>query len=156
MKTFIPWKPYYAQSIACNYNSQRGNEITSSTLQARIAGDKLTGLVKTRFENQLVKTNRALVDYAGQLAQDDLLPTRLPDKVQKPKWAKPRKTHGKASARSYTGVEVTELATVQAEQRSTLAAAYTARPGTPESDIEDVVLPSTSPLAGSPEEAPRD
>ena len=125
-------------------------------MQARIAGDKLTGLVKTRFENQLVKTNRALVDYAGQLAQDDLLPTRLPDKVQKPKWAKPRKTHGKASARSYTGVEVTELATVQAEQRSTLAAAYTARPGTPESDIEDVVLPSTSPLAGSPEEAPRD
>jgi hypothetical protein len=124
------------KSTACNYNSQRGNEITSSTLQARIAGDKLTGLAKTRFESQLVKTNRALVDYAGQLARDDLLPTRLPDKVQKPKWAKPRKTHGKASARSYTGAEAAELAADQAEQRSRLAAAQTARPGTPESDVE--------------------
>ena len=85
VKTFIPWKPYYAQSTACNYNSQRGNEITSFTLQARIAGDKLTGLAKVRFESQLVKTNRALVDCAGPLAQDDLLPTRLPDKAQKPK-----------------------------------------------------------------------
>ena len=63
---------------------------------------------------------RALVDYAGQLDQDDLLPTRLPDKVQKPKWAKPRKTHGKASARSYTGAEAAELAADQAEQRSRL------------------------------------
>ena len=34
-------------------------------------------------------------DYAGDAAEDDLLPTRLPDKVKKPKWAKPRKTHSK-------------------------------------------------------------
>jgi hypothetical protein len=39
----------------------------------------LTGLAKARFGSQLVKTNRALVNYAGQLAQDDLLPTRLPE-----------------------------------------------------------------------------
>jgi hypothetical protein len=76
------------------------------------------------------------------------LPTRLPDKVQKPKWAKARKTHGKASARSYTGAEAPELAVDQAEQRSRLAAAQTARPGTPECDIEDVVVPSTPPLPG--------
>ena len=63
---------------------------------------------------RLVETNRSLVGYAGQLAQDDLLPTRLPDKVQKPKWAKPRKTHGKASGRSYTGAEAAELAVDQA------------------------------------------
>ena len=59
----------------------------------------------------------------------------LPDKAQKPKWAKPRKAHGKASAGSYTGVEAAELAANQVEQRSRLAAAYTARLGTPKSDI---------------------
>ena len=45
--------------------------------------DSLTGLTKARFESQLVETSKALVDYAGQLAQDDLLPTRLPDRVSK-------------------------------------------------------------------------
>jgi hypothetical protein len=46
------------------------------------------------------------------------------------------------------GAEVTKLAADRAEQRSTLAATYTARPRTPESDIEDVIVPGTSPLAG--------
>ena len=48
------------------------------------AQDTLIGLAKARFEAQLVKANRALLDFAGQVAQDDLLPTRLPDKVKKP------------------------------------------------------------------------
>ena len=63
----------------------------------------MTGLAKVRFDSQLVKTNRALVNYAGQLAQDHLLPTRLPDKAQKP-----RKTYGKASTRSLTKAEAAE------------------------------------------------
>ena len=42
-------------------------------------------LAKARFDSQLFKTNGALADYAGQLAQDDLLPSRLSDKVQKVK-----------------------------------------------------------------------
>jgi hypothetical protein len=40
------------------------------------------------------------------------------------------------------------LAGDQPEQRRRLAAARTARLGTPESDIEDAVVPSTPPLAG--------
>jgi hypothetical protein len=40
------------------------------------------------------------------------------------------------------------LAVDQAEQRSRLAAGQTARPGTPESDVEDVIVPRTPPLAG--------
>jgi hypothetical protein len=47
----------------------------------------------------------ALVDYAGQLAQDGLLPTRLPEKIQKQRWLKPKKTYDKASKRSMTGAE---------------------------------------------------
>jgi len=62
----------------------------------------------------LVRTNRSLIDYACQLAQDDLLLTRLPNKVQKPKWVKLRKTYGKASGRSYTGAEAAGLAADQA------------------------------------------
>jgi hypothetical protein len=45
----------------------------------------LTGLAKARFEEQLVKTNRALLGFAEQIMNEDLLTTRLPDKIQKPK-----------------------------------------------------------------------
>jgi hypothetical protein len=65
--------------------------------------DTLTVLAKARFDSQLLKTNKALLEFADQVAQDDLLPTRLPDKVKKSKWAKPRKPHGKAFARAFTG-----------------------------------------------------
>jgi hypothetical protein len=72
------------------------------------AREGFTGLAKARFEEQLVKTNRALLGFAGQIMDEDLLPIRLPDKIQKPKWAKPIKAHGKASARSLTGPEAAE------------------------------------------------
>jgi hypothetical protein len=64
VKSFTPWKPSYGACVTPAYTSQRANDITSSTLQARLAGDNLTGLAKARFENQLIKTNRALVNYA--------------------------------------------------------------------------------------------
>ena len=34
-----------------------------------------------------------------------LLPIQLPDKIKKPKWAKPIKTYGKASVRLLIGAE---------------------------------------------------
>ena len=37
-----------------------------------------------------------MLEFADQVAWDGLLPTHLPDKVKKPKWAKLRKPHGKA------------------------------------------------------------
>jgi hypothetical protein len=74
-----------------------------------------------------------------------MLPTCLPDKVHKPKWAKPSKTHGKASGRSYTGAEAAELAADQAEQGSSLAVNQTARPDTPENSSEDFIVPNTPP-----------
>jgi hypothetical protein len=74
-----------------------------------------TGLAKTRFEEQLVKTNRALLGFAGQIMDENLLSIRLPDKIQKPKWAKPIKAYGKASARSLTGPEAAEKEVDQAE-----------------------------------------
>ena len=72
------------------------------------AREGFTGLAKARFEEQLVKTNRALLSFAEQIRDEDLLPKRLPDKIQKPKWAKPIKAHGKASARSLTGSKAAE------------------------------------------------
>jgi hypothetical protein len=101
------------------YLSQRLNDITATGLQVLNARDDLTGLAKARFDAQLVKTSKALLEFA----KDDLLPTRLSDKVQKPKWAKLRKTYGKPSARSYMGAEAAELAADQAEQRSRVVAA---------------------------------
>jgi hypothetical protein len=46
---------------------------------------------------------------------EDLLPIRLPDKIQKPKWVKPIKAHSKASARSLTGAEAAEKEVDKAE-----------------------------------------
>jgi hypothetical protein len=73
-----------------------------------------------------------------------LLPTRLPDKVKKPKWTKPRKAHGKASARAYSGAEAAEIAANRAEQSSRAAGERPARETTPEnSSDEDVMVPGT-------------
>src|SRR5256714_3720979 len=117
LKSFLPWKPHYITPRESAIQP-RSSEISSLGQQVMQAQDTLTGLAKARFEAQLVKTNRALLDFAGQVAQDDLLPTRLPDKVKKPKWAKPRKAHGNASARSHTGAEAAEIAADKAEQSS--------------------------------------
>jgi hypothetical protein len=75
--------------------------------------------------------------------------TRLPDKLKKPKWAKPRKPHGKASAKSYTGAEAAELAADQAEQSSTAAGKQVARPDTPENSTDEgLIIPGTPPRVG--------
>jgi hypothetical protein len=80
---------------------------------------------------QTLGVAKFLVNYAGQPAQDDLLPTRLPDK------AKPKKAYCKAFGRSYTDAETAEFAADQAEQRSRVAADQTARPNTSETSCED-------------------
>ena len=50
----------------------------------------------------------------------------------------------KASGRSYAGAEAAELAADQAEQRLIKQLG----PRTPESHIEDIIVPNTTPLAG--------
>jgi hypothetical protein len=73
------------------------------------------------------------------VAQDDLLLTRLLDKIKKPSWVKPKKLHDKASKRLMTGAEAAEQAADKAEQAAS-------RPVQEESDWEDgVVVPGTSP-----------
>jgi hypothetical protein len=116
--------------------------VTYKFLTAR---DTLTGLAKARFDNQLFKTNKALLEFAGQVAQDDLLPTRLPDKVKKPKWAKPRKPHGKASGRSFTGAEAAEMAADKAEKSSKMPDRRPTREDSPESSDGEVIVPATPP-----------
>jgi hypothetical protein len=76
------------------------------------------------------------------------LPTHLPDKAQKPKWAKPRKTHGKASARSLTGVEVAKMVVDKAEKSSKVAGRQVARSDIPEESSRNAIMPDTPPLAG--------
>lgn len=130
------------------------NDIIASGLQALDARDNLTGLAKARFDSQLIKTNKALLDFARQVTEDDLLPIRLPDKVKKPKWAKLRKPHGKASARSFTGAEAAEIAANQAKQGSKATATQAAREDTPESSGGEVIVPATPPRpAGGPQVA---
>ena len=87
-----------------------------------------------------------MLDYIEQVAHDDLLSTRLHNKVKKPRWAKPRKPHGKASGRVYTEAEAAEIAADKAEQSSKVAGERLARESTPEnSSDEDVVVPGTPP-----------
>jgi hypothetical protein len=86
----------------------------------------------------------SLVDYAGLLAQDGLLPTRLPEKIQKQRWLKPKKTHDKASKRSMTGAEAAEQAADKAERAVT-------RPIIPNEDNSDgdngILVPGIPPGA---------
>ena len=53
------------------------------------------------------------------IAQNDLLSTRLPDKIKKLKWAKPKKSHDKASKRLITGAEAAKQAADKAERAAT-------------------------------------
>src|SRR2546423_14964990 len=145
-KAFTPWKPQYSEPDIVPHTSQCLNDLTATGLQILTVREGLTGLAKARFENQLMKTNKALLDFAKQVAEDDLLPTRLPDKVKKPKWAKPRKTHGKASARANTGAEAAEITANRAEKSSRAADKRPARETTSENrSDEDVVVPRTPP-----------
>jgi hypothetical protein len=109
------------------------------------ARDTLTGLAKARFDSQLLKTNKALLEFADQVAQDDLLPTRLPDMVKKPKWAKPRKPHGKASARAFTGAEAAEIAANKAEESSRVSGIEPLYESSSENSDGEVVVPATPP-----------
>jgi hypothetical protein len=109
------------------------------------ARDNLTGLAKARFDSQLRKTNKALLEFADQVAQDDLLPTRLLDKVKKPKWAKPRKPHGKASARAFTGAEAAEIAADKTEKSSRVPDIEPLYGSSSENSEGEVMVPATPP-----------
>ena len=77
------------------------------------------------------------------------MPTRLPDKVKKPKWAKPRKPHGKTSARSFTGAEAAEITADKAEQSSKMSQKQPGREDTPESSgADEIIIPRTPERAG--------
>jgi hypothetical protein len=70
------------------------------------------------------------------------LPTRLPEKIQKQRWLKPKKTHDKASKRSMTGAEAAE----QAADRAEKAAARPTVHNEDESDGEEgILVPGTPP-----------
>jgi hypothetical protein len=46
------------------------NDLAATRLQVLTARDTLTGLTKARFDNQLLKTNKPLLEFADQVAQD--------------------------------------------------------------------------------------
>ena len=80
-----------------------------------------------------------------KVAQDDPLPTRLPDKIKKPKWAKPRKPHGKASARAFTGAEAAEIAADKAEKSSRVPRIEPLYESSSENSDGEVMVPATPP-----------
>ena len=74
--------------------------------------------------------------------QDNLLPTRLPEKIQKARWLKPKKTYDRASKRSMTGTEAAEQAANKAEK-------ITARSLTPKQDKNNKDDGSGTPIGES-------
>ena len=77
------------------------------------------------------------------------MPTRLPDKIKKPKWAKLRKPHGKTSARSFTRAEAAEIAADKAEQSSKVSHKQPGREDTPASSgADEIIIPRTPERAG--------
>ena len=86
-------------------------------ISLQVSGTLSTGLAGARFDNQLFKANKPLLEFADQVAQNDLLPTCLLDNVKKPEWAKSRKSHGKAFGWSFTGAEAAEMAADKTEKK---------------------------------------
>jgi hypothetical protein len=68
--------------------------------------------------------------------------------VYKPKWTKPGKTHGKASARSLTWAEAAEMAADRAEKSGKMPGRQVARSDTPGNSSEDAIVPGRPPLSG--------
>jgi hypothetical protein len=104
-----------------------------------------TGLAKARFDNQLFKANKALLESGDRVTKHNLLSTRLPEKVKKPKWAKPRMPHGKVSGRSFTGAEATETAADKTEKSSKMRDRRPTRENSPKISCGEVVVPTTAP-----------
>jgi hypothetical protein len=86
-----------------------------------------------------------LLEFADQVTQDDLLPTRLPGKIKKPKWAKPRKPHGKASARAFTGAEAAEIAADKAEKSNRVPGIEPLYESSSENSDSEIMVPATPP-----------
>lgn len=69
-KAFLPWKPLYGSPRA-SQPQPRSNELSSLRQQVMQAQDGPSGLAKARFNLKLIKINRALLEFAGQVADDD-------------------------------------------------------------------------------------
>src|SRR4051794_7280054 len=76
---------------------------------------------------------RAIVEDAVEAFDSDLTA----------KWAKPRKPHGKASGRSFTGAEAAEMAADKAEKSSKMPDRRPTREDSPESCDGEVIVPAT-------------
>ena len=61
---------------------------------------------------------------------------------------KPRKTHGKASARSLTGAETAKMAADRADKSNKMPDGQVARSDIPENSSKDIIVPGTPPLVG--------
>jgi hypothetical protein len=81
LKVLTPRKLQHSESFAVSHTSQRLNDVTATGRQILTARESLTGLAKVRLGIQLIKPNKALLDFSEQIAEDDLLLTRLPHKV---------------------------------------------------------------------------
>jgi hypothetical protein len=93
----------------------------------------------TKTRTKITKISLVEAERTGTKAQ-------IPDKVKKPKWVKPRKPHGKASARACTGAEAAEIAADRAEQSSKMVGRQPTHEKTLEnSGDEEVVVPGTPP-----------
>jgi hypothetical protein len=63
-KDFPQWKPYYGTPRE-SYTLQQSNDISSLGQQIMEVREGFIGLAKARFEEQLVKANRALLGFTG-------------------------------------------------------------------------------------------
>jgi hypothetical protein len=70
-KAFLQWKLYYG-TLSESHILQRSNDISSLGQRIMEVREGFTGLVKARFEEQLVKISRALLGFTRQIMDEDL------------------------------------------------------------------------------------
>ena len=69
------------------------------------AAENLTGYNRIQYENEVLRTNQGLLRLAQSYNEQEEITIQMPDKVNKPGWARGFKSHDKTTKRLMTGAE---------------------------------------------------
>jgi hypothetical protein len=116
------WAPSYhtpADLIAPGQNvylNPRRMVITSTGLEIMTAAESLTGYNRIQYENQVLKAHQNLLSIAHSYSEQGEIAVRMPDRVNKPGWARGIKSHDRTTKRLMTGAEAATRAADKAEE----------------------------------------
>ncbi|KAF7513291.1 hypothetical protein GJ744_009712 [Endocarpon pusillum] len=115
---FTKWKPsIYTTALPI---SPPRNQVTQSAQKLIDLRDSLQGEAKARVDQAILQANAQIAQLAEQVKKEAELPTKLPERVNKPGWRRNFKDHDKTTRRAMTAVEAMEKDEQRAEDEQRL------------------------------------